>query len=208
MRKVLIVEDQQMICEAMKSYIEKLDGYEVVAVFSHASAAAEYCQKREVNLVLMDVCTKGEVSGFEAARRIKEKKSQTKVIIVTSMIDGAFLHKAKKAGADSLWYKDASDSELTEVIKQTMAGNAVYPDKSPEIIIGNARSCEFTRGELRVLRLLVEGKTYKEMALELGISQDTVKEHVSNMLSKTGYKSKLRLATEVIAKKLIVLERV
>lgn len=204
MIRVVIVEDQRMICEAMQHYIERLEGYEVAAIFDNAGKAAAYCVAQKVNLVLMDVCTNGEESGFYAARKIKEKSPETKIVIVTAMIDWAFLQEGKKAGVDSLWYKEFSDVELAQVIKQTMEGNSIYPDKVPEVIVGNAKSCEFTKGEIRVLRLLVQGKTYKEMALELGISQDTVKEHISNMLSKTGYKSKLRLATEVIAKKLIV----
>lgn len=204
MIKVVIVEDHRMICEAMQHYIERLEGYEVAAIFDDAGKAAVYCVNREVNLILMDVCTNGEESGFHAARKIKEKSPTTKIIVVTSMIDWDFLQEGKKSGVDSLWYKEFSDLELAQVIKKTMEGQSIYPDKVPQVIVGNAKSCEFTKGEIRVLRLLIKGKTYKEMASELGISQDTVKEHVSNMLSKTGYKSKLRLATEVIAKKLIV----
>lgn len=204
MIKVVIVEDQRMSCELMKHYIEKMEDYEVTAVFDSAQKGAAYCVNQRVNLVLMDICTKGEENGFAATRRIKECSPKTKVIVVTSMIDWGFLQEGKNAGVDSMWYKEFSHLELTEVIKQTIKGRSIYPDKVPEVLIGNARSYEFTKGEIRVLRLLVEGKTYKEIALELGISQDTVKEHVSNMLSKTGYKSKLRLATEVISKKIIV----
>ena len=90
------------------------------------------------------------------------------------------------------------------VIERTMKGESVYPDKVPEITIGYAVNYDFTKGEIRVLRLLVQGKTYKEIAAELNISPDTVKEHVSNMLSKTGFKSKLQLTIEVISKKMIV----
>ena len=101
-------------------------------------------------------------------------------------------------------FKDVSAEELLSVIKRTIDGESVYPDKMPEIPVGNATSYEFSDAEIRVLRLLVEGMTYKEMAQELCVTPDCVKAHVSSMLSKTGYSSKTKLAAVVTSKKLIV----
>ena len=90
------------------------------------------------------------------------------------------------------------------MVDRTMDGESVYPDRTPQVILGNATSYEFSEAEVRVLRLLVEGMTYKQMADALGITVDTVKAHVSSMLSKTGFTSKTKLAAVVISKKLIV----
>ena len=86
-----------------------------------------------------------------------------------------------------------------EVVDRTMDGESVYPDRTPQVILGNATSYEFSEAEVRVLRLLVEGMTYKQMADALGITVDTVKAHVSSMLSKTGFTSKTKLAAVVIS---------
>lgn len=123
------------------------------------------------------------------------------------MLDCGYLDKARQAGADSIWFKDVSQDELMAVVARTMKGERVYPDKTPEIKLGNTTSYEFSAAEirvLRVLRLLVEGMTYKQMAEQLGISPDCVKSHVSSMLSKTGFPSKTKLAAVVASKKLIV----
>ena len=90
------------------------------------------------------------------------------------------------------------------VVERTMNGQSVYPDRTPEVMIGNASSYEFTEAELKVLRLLVEGMTYKEIAQTLDVSAETVKSQVSSMLQKTGFASKTKLAAMVMSKRLIV----
>ena len=154
--------------------------------------------------MLMDVCTENDESGFEATRKIKSRFPATKVIIVTSMLDCGYLTRAREVGADSIWFKDVSRDELMSVVERTMNGESVYPDKTPEVRLGNTTSYEFSEAELRVLRLLVEGMTYRQMADVLGVTVDTVKAHTSSMLSKTGFSSKTKLAAVVISKRLIV----
>ena len=152
----------------------------------------------------MDVCTENDESGFEAAKILKERFPNIKIIIVTSMLDVDYLDRAREVGADSIWFKDASRIELMTVVERTMNGQSVYPDRTPEVMIGNASSYEFTEAELKVLRLLVEGMTYKEIAQTLDVSAETVKSQVSSMLQKTGFASKTKLAAMVMSKRLIV----
>lgn len=204
MVRVLIIDDQRMIREMLEEYLKQEKGYEVCASFDCAEKAPKYCMHNAVDLVIMDICTMGQMDGFEASAQIKEKKPGIKIVAVTSMLDCGFLERGEKSGVDSIWYKDVSAETLMSVVDRTMKGESVYPNKVPDIQIGNAMNYEFTKGEIRILRLLVQGKTYKEIAGELNISPDTVKEHVSNMLSKTGFKSKLQLTIEVISKKMIV----
>ena len=119
------------------------------------------------------------------------------------MIDSAVLDGAKSAGADSLWYKDSSKTRLMEVVQQTMAGEHVFPDAPPPVEIGMAKSTEFTKTELKVLRYLLRGMSYTRIAEEMGIEMSTVKFHVTNMLQKTGLKNKLQLALAVSEVKMI-----
>ena len=204
MIKTLIVEDQRMIREMMESYIRSTSGYEVAGTLAGAAKAPGFCTGNDVDLVLMDVCTENGESGFCAAERIKESHPSIKVIIVTSMLDAGYLDRARKAGADSIWFKDRSKEELMDVVRLTMEGKSVYPDRTPEVRIGDASSYDFTEAELKVLRLLVEGMSYNKMAQSLGISMETVKTHVTNMLKKTGYSSKTKLAAMVMSNRLIV----
>ncbi len=204
MINVLIVEDQRMMRESMENYIRQSEGYSLAGSIAGASLAEKCCASNPVDLVLMDVCTEHDESGFEATRILKARFPNIKVIIVTSMLDAGYLNRAREVGADSIWFKDVSQVELMTVVERTMNGESVYPDKTPEVRIGNASSYEFTEAEIKVLRLLVEGMTYKEMANALNVSVETVKSQVGSMLQKTGFSSKTKLAAMVMSKRLIV----
>lgn len=204
MVNVLIIEDQRMMRETMETYISQAEGYTLSGSFSAASDAERFCASNPVDLVLMDVCTENDESGFEATKALKARFPKIKVIIVTSMLDTGYLNRAREVGADSIYFKDVSKEELMNVVELTMSGKSVYPDKTPEVKIGNIKSSEFTEAEIKVLRLMVEGLTYKEMADKLGVTTDCVKKHISNMLSKTGYPSKTKLTAMVVSKRLIV----
>ena len=204
MIKVMIVEDQRLARESMENYITQSDRYSLALSISNAGLAEMSCSVHSVDLILMDVCTENDESGFEATKRIKARYPGIKVIIVTSMLDYGYIDRAKDVGADSIWFKDVSRDELMTVVERTMNGESVFPDKTPEVRLGNTTSYEFSEAELRVLRLLVEGMTYRQMADALGVTVDTVKAHVSSMLSKTGFSSKTKLAAVVISKRLIV----
>lgn len=204
MTKVLVVEDQRMAREDMEHHIFASGRYEFVGSITNAAMAEEVCRKTECDLVLMDVCTENDESGLKAAERIKQSMPQVKVIIVTSMAEYSFLERARKAGAESFWYKDASKEELLEVMDRTMDGQSIYPDASPTVMVGAAKSCDFTKAELDVLRLVVEGKSYKQISESLSVSPETVKWHIGNMLRKTGFDSKTKLAVAVTKKNLII----
>ena len=204
MINVLIIEDQRMMRETMETYIKQTEGYRLSGSFSAASDAEKFCAANSVDLVLMDVCTENDESGFDATKVLKARFPKIKVIIVTSMLDASYLNRAKEVGADSIYFKDVSQTELMKVVELTMNGKSIYPDKTPEVQIGNIKSSDFTEAEIKVLRLLVEGMTYKEMAEQLGVTTDCVKKHISSMLSKTGYPSKTKLTAMVVSKRLIV----
>ena len=162
MTSVLIVEDQRMAREDMENYIQSSGRYCLAASVTNAAMAEMVCRHCGCDLVLMDICTENDESGLIAAEKIKRAMPQTKVIIVTSMAECSFIDRARRAGADSFWYKDAGKEELLEVMDRTMQGECIYPDAPPVVMIGTAKSCEFTQGEIDVLRLVVEGQSYKK----------------------------------------------
>ncbi len=204
MNKVMIVEDQRMTREYLESYINTSEKYELVTSIANAAMAEIMCMQYEIDLVLMDVCTENDESGLKATEILKRRFPRIKIIILTSMLEQNFINRVKEVGADSFWYKDFRENNLILVMDRTMNGERVYPDRAPEVKIGYASSYDFTERELEVLRLLVEGGTYREIALELNLSPETVKSHIRNMLIKTGYTSKTKLAVAVSNKKIIV----
>ena len=203
MLHVMIVEDQAIIRSLLESYFRPEDGYRISASIPGANQAVELCRTLPVDLILMDVQTANRENGLAAVRKIKAIHPQIKIVVVTSLIDSLVLEQAKAAGADSLWYKDATENRLMEVVQQTLNGKSVFPDTPPAVEIGLAKSTEFTKAELKVLRYLLRGLSYTKIAREMGVEMSTVKFHVSNMLQKTGLENKLQLALAVSNAKLI-----
>ena len=95
------------------------------------------------------------------------------------------------------------DLILMDVVRQTMAGEHIFPDAPPAVEIGMAKSTEFTKTELKVLRHLLRGWSYTRIAAEMGCEMSTIKYHVANMLQKTGLENKLQLALAVSDAKMI-----
>ena len=201
---VMIVDDQRTGRYVLEDCVANMDGYMVVRSIENASMAELYCECGRIDLILMDVCTAHGESGLKAAEKIKLLYPHIKIIIVTSMPEHSFIEKAKKAGCESFWYKDVGCESLSDVIKRTMSGESLYPECTPVLDIGLAKSIEFTPRELEVLRELVNGSTYKEISETLRMSENTLKTHIKRLLSKTGYKSTLKLTVDVVDKKLVL----
>lgn len=204
MKNVMIVEDQKMIRSILERYIEKDNELLLVASIEGAEEACEICGIKKIHLILMDVQTAHRENGLAAVKKIKEKYPNIKIVVVTSLVDGGILEQAKCFGADSLWYKDTDEGTLMQVVQRTMAGEHVFPDAPPVVEIGTAKSTEFTRAEMRVLRCLVKGLPYPKIAEKLSMEVVTVKYHVTNMLRKTNLKNKLQLAVAVSDAKFVV----
>jgi two-component system vancomycin resistance associated response regulator VraR len=204
MAQVLIVEDQKMPRENMVGYVNSSNNYKLAGTLSNAAMAELFCAGHQVDLILMDVCTERDENGLDATAIIKKRFPNTKVIIVTSMVECSFLDRAHEAGADSFWYKDDSEDELLTVMNRTMAGQSVFPERTPEVELGLTTSYELTGGEIKVLRLLMESLSYEEIAQELGCSERNVRFHLNNVLEKTGYKNKMQLLLAISDKRLII----
>ncbi|MBR6920700.1 MAG: response regulator transcription factor [Clostridia bacterium] len=192
--RVMIVDDQAMSRHLFELYIQNSEKYELAFSLSSASVAEVYFLKHSVDLILMDILMNDGSNGLDAAKRIKERYPAVKVIAVTSMPEHSWIERAKKIGVDSFWYKEAEQETILDVMDRTMAGESVYPDSPPAVMLGLAKSSEFTERELEVLRIITTGATNGAVAEELGISENTVKAHVRSMLEKTGYQSRTELA--------------
>lgn len=204
MKQVMIVEDQRMTRESMERTLADGGKYALAASVNGADVALAVCKRQPIDLILMDVCTTGNKDGIEATAEIKQEYPDIKIIIVTSMVEVSYLKRAKAAGVDSFWYKNTSPEMLIDVIDRTMNGESIFPDKTPNVKLGMADSTELTPREIEVLRLVCEGFEYSEIAEKLNIAERTVKYHISNILSKTGFANKTRLAIAVTNQKFII----
>lgn len=204
MVNVLIVDDQLVMRQLFTSFLRDSDTYHLSAVLSSAEEAVNYCRQYSVDLVLMDVVMINGCNGLEASRAIKRFSPNTKIIVVTSMPEVSYLERAREIGVESFWYKEVQEQPLLTVMDRTMAGERIYPDATPVLTLGNARSVDLTPKELEVLREVTTGATDQEIADRLSISAATVRYHVKNLLQKTGYRSRTQLAVKARTEGLVI----
>ena len=194
--RVVIAEDLRMIREIFENAVTDASEYTLVASLPTAAEALSYIEKYDAELVIMDVLIPGSMNGLDAAARIKAVKPHVKVIIVTSMPELSYEKRAKEIGVEGFWQKEVQEQPLMEIMNRVMNGETVYPENIQRISIGNMMSDEFTEREIDILRELVTGASNNEIADKLCIEASTVKLHISNMLQKTGYHSRLELAVK------------
>ena len=192
--RVVIAEDYLMVRQVFEGAVSMSEQFSLAASFSTSVQAVEYCRKHKADLVLMDVLFPGGMNGLEAARHIKADSPETKIIIVTSMPEVTYIRQAKEIGVESFWHKEVQEQPILEIMERTMQGESVYPSSQMTVTLGLCKSSELTGRELEVLSQLVGGASNKEIADTLCISEKTVKNHITSMLQKTGFRTRLELA--------------
>lgn len=194
--KLMIVDDQFVSRELFRLILDKSPDYEVVYSVDTAMFADTYVLNGDLDLVIMDILMQDGSNGLDAAEKIKKLRPEIKIVAVTSMPEVSWMDRAKAIGIDSFWYKEASEAGILEVIGRTLAGESIYPEQTPVIQLGLAKSTEFTPREIQVLRLLTTGAGNDEIASKLEISLNTVKTHVMHLMDKTGFTSCTQLAIQ------------
>ena len=202
--KVMIVDDQFVSRQLFEMYLKSSENYELVYSLESAMFADTFVLKNKIDIVLMDILIGDGSNGLDAAERIKKNRPDTKIIAVTSMPEVSWIKRAREIGIESFWYKEVSKENILDVMDRTMAGESVYPDSAPKVRLGLAASDEFTERELEVLRIMITGVSNATIAKKLSISESTVKNHIHNMLEKTGCASRTELAIEARVSGIVV----
>ena len=203
--RVMIADDHDLYRRGMQVVVE-LDGTaQVVGEASNGADAVEVCQRVTPEVVLMDVRMPG-VGGIEACRLIREAVPSARILMLTMSDDESDLFEAIKAGASGYLLKDLPGEEVSDAIRRVHDGQAIIPpgmaatllteftrlSQEPEPISGSAPL--LTDREVEVLRLVARGRANREIADELVISENTVKNHVRNILEKLHLHSRVEAA--------------
>ena len=204
--RVVVVDDQYLARGFFENTVHMADGYELAASFSGAEQAIVFCDEHPVDLVIIDVLMRHGLDGLTCARSIKASHPEIRIILTTSTAEAEWIDKSKKAGIDSFWFKEYSKDSLNNVMDRTVRGESVYPDSPPNPEFGDAWKEDLTDRELEVLRELTRNYTNDEIAQRLHISVNTVRNHVQNMLEKTGFRSRIDLAVNAKVLGLVVHE--
>jgi len=200
--RILIVDDHGMVRFGLRGYIETMPCLQVVGEAASGEEALQLMQTLEVDIVLMDLVLPG-ISGAEATRIIADCHPNTRVIILTSFLDGAHVLPAIRAGAAGYLLKDILPDDLAKAIIAIHNGQSVLHPKVITQIASNLAPINqpeiemvklLSERELDVLRQLTRGMQNQEIADELSVSENTVRTHVSNILTKLGLRDRTQAA--------------
>ncbi len=217
--RVLIVDNQQLFTEALRTLLELEDDIEVVGEAYDGTTAIERIRTARPDVAVLDLRMPG-LNGIEVTEHIKPDFEDVKVIILTATDDNEFLTRAVEAGVDGYLTKDCAMDDLADSIRRVMHGETVIPATQLKDLLRNltdrrreeanpaAYLASFlTRREKEVLRLLVAGKSNEKIAEELYISQNTVRTHIQNILSKLSVHSKLEAVAFAIRHGVVDVDR-
>lgn len=189
--RVAIVDDQRLFVDALAQTLDAQPGVAVVGGAHTGKEAVELCLREEPDVVLMDLSMPG-MGGIDATRRVLTLLPRTQILVLTVHADDASLFRAIRAGAQGYVLKDCTPDELASAIKAVHAGDTVMSpaiaEKTMTTFEDIRSNTEFTPSlterELEVVRALAQGKSNKEIAGGLGISEKTVRNHAYNIYKK------------------------
>ena len=191
MIRVLIAEDQGLVLGALAALLELEGDIEVVAQCRDGQEALERTLESQPDVVLTDI-EMPRLTGLELAAEIKKRALKSRVVIVTTFARAGFLRRALEAGASGYLLKDAPASELAEAVRRVHAGGrAVDPNLAVEAW---AEADPLTDRERQALRLAAEGRSSAEIASSLGLSEGTVRNYLSEAISKLGADNRIEAA--------------
>ena len=198
MYKAIIVDDHESMCDSLTYALEGTGDFSIIGTLPAAVHAEIFCERLRPDLVLMDVCTEGDVSGLDVAEILREKFPEMKIIVMSGFDEITYVPRTKEIGAHAFVYKSRSLAYFIEVVRGVMRGESIYPEeRSIPMPMGEA---PLTVREMEVLRLMCKHMTSKEIAEELFISIGTVKYHKANILGKTGFAKSLDLVFYMLTK--------
>lgn len=202
---VMIVDDQPIVRDGLKLILSLSEEINVLCTASNGEEAVEMCEKYEPDIILMDI-RMPVMDGVKATGIIKERYPKVRIIVLTTFNDDSFIFEALKNGASSYLLKDVESGELINTIKiiylgGTMLQNSVAArlvNKMNELSSQKSSTDNLTQRELEISKLVAEGLSNKEIASKLFITEGTVKNHISSILSKLGLSHRTQIALYVI----------
>jgi len=207
--RVLIVDDSQHAREAMMSILDEDEDYEVIGVVSSGEEAIAVTEQLMPDLILMDIEMQG-IGGLEATRIIKLQYPYVKIVMITVSDDIAHLFEALKQGAQGYLLKNLSPSTWLAYLHAIMRDDAPLSRelayqilKEFPISVANEDHIPLTTREREILTWVASGLTNKEIATQLGISDQTVKNHLKNILQKLHLENRVQLTRYAMEKGLV-----
>ncbi|MCP1123311.1 response regulator transcription factor [Bacillus sp. 3103sda1] len=200
--KVIIADDNSFIREGMKIILSTYAEFEVLVTVNDGQEALEYCKKHDVDIALLDV-RMPNMNGVEATKLICEQ-TKTKPLILTTFDDDEYILDAVKNGAKGYLLKNNDPERIRDAIKSVYHGHTVIQDVVLDKLKSNLQENKeeepkidkslFTERELSIIALIAKGFSNKEISKQLFISEGTIANYITSILSKTGLEHRTQIA--------------
>ncbi len=212
MIRILIVDDHAVVREGLRAFLELQDGLAVVGEAADGAAALVEAERLAPDVILMDLVMP-RLDGVQAMQNLRRTVPESRVIVLTSFLDDDRLLPALEAGAAGYLLKDVEPAELARAIRTAYAGEALIAPAAAARLLRALSSRagtaspppheQLTAREQDVLELIARGFANKRIALELGISEKTVKAHVGHVLEKLGVSDRTQAALLAVREGLV-----
>jgi DNA-binding NarL/FixJ family response regulator len=203
--RLLVVDDHPAFRMGLAALIQSQPDMEVVAESGDGREAAGLFRRHKPDVVLMDLRLPG-FSGVEAIIAIRKDFPDARVIVVTTFDQDEDVYRAIQSGAKSYLLKDMPTERIVGTIRAVHRGEEVLPATVAHRLAERQRREELTQRELEVLQLLTRGRSNKEIASTLFISEDTVKSHLKTLFTKLGVQDRTEAAIAAIRHGIVHLE--
>ena len=191
MIRIVLAEDQAMVRGALVALLKLEPDFEIVAEAADGQEAWDLVQRHQPDLVVSDI-EMPKMTGLELAQRIhasQNESSKTRVVIVTTFARAGYLRRALDAGVRGYLLKDAPSAQLADALRQVHAGQRVI---DPQLAIATwTEQDPLSNRERQVLRLAGEGSSSAEIAEQLSLTQGTVRNYLSEIISKLGASNRI-----------------
>ena len=202
MIRVGLVEDQTIVRQGLRQLLDLADDIEVVLEASDGEEALQSIQSHSLDVVLLDYKLP-RLSGLEVLNQLNQQGSHVRTIMLTTFDEGQLVLDALRAGARGFLLKDVSLDELTQAIREVAAGRTAFKPVLTQRILEGLQGVEntfpsldppdpLTEREVEILRLMTGGYSNRQIAGALFLAEGTVKNHISNILSKLGVRDRTR----------------
>ncbi len=200
--RLLLVDDHFVVRSGLAASLALEDDMSVIAEASDAREAVTAFETNAPDVVLMDL-QMGETSGVDAVAKICQDHPAAKILVFSSFARDEDIYRAIRAGALGYLQKAAPREDLLEAVRQVAKGNRYLPREIAQRLADRLNRPEPSPREREVLGLIAKGRSNKEVASDLGLSEDTVKRHVSNLMAKLGAQDRTQAVTEALRRGLI-----
>ncbi|MGC2161173.1 MAG: response regulator transcription factor [Silvibacterium sp.] len=203
--KILVVDDHAIVRKGLVALLNTVEGLSVVGEASDGEEAIRVHRTLKPDVTLMDLRLP-KIGGADAIAKIRQEHPTARIIVLTTFDGDEDIFRALQAGAKGYLLKGMDAAELTDAIRAVYAGKSKIPAFVAEKLAERMGGPALTARELEVLRRIVAGRSNKEIAGDLHISEATVKTHINSILSKLGVSDRTQAATSALQRGIVYLE--